>query len=500
MTSLCFVTESTSETLEFPSWTTADFFDAIDKNDAKRVRTYLADTKRATKQFLSYYLLDYALELERDQIALLMVEAGAGVNTLSADQYENVEILDEMLKRGVEPLGASLAAELGNVHLVSLLLSHGEDDLRTEGAVRNGQLESVELLLEHGAEPDGLEFAILYGHDAVAKFLLDSGADPNEITRLNLWELRDIDFPSDYKFEYLSPLHYAVLNKSIDLVNALLKAGADPNVVPRSITLLKNRGDTNTWPTPLQTAQDPERGDATIAQLLKKNGANLTAADSDEEMQLEIDLYKAAEEWDYEEVMRLLELGAKPTGLGSFYYEMFKRYDPKVIQAFIEAGADPNFFNEYTGGPFYTPTALTLWNGDVENFKRFVRAGALLNEGNVSWYMKIAGAYASKDMYEAIEILWHHSGYSGRYDGHLIGPVIHGSVQSVEDLLSKGARPRGLRRAVEDEHEEIVKMLLEAGADPDQTDKSEDQSVFELAVEINNQEIIGLLKQAKARK
>lgn len=208
---------------------------------------------------------------------------------MSAVQHESEQILEEMLKRGVEPLGASLAAERGNVHVVNMLLSYGEDELNTEGSARNGQLESLKLLLEHGAEPDGLELAILHGHDAVAKLLLDSGADPNEITRLSLRHFDDVDFPSSYKFEYLTPLHYAVLNKSSELVNALL-----------------------------------------------------------------------------------------------------------------EAGADPNFFNEYVGGHMYTPTALTLMNGDVENFKRFIEAGAHTSESLVSWFMKIA---LVGGLNEAIEIL-----------------------------------------------------------------------------------------------
>ena len=497
ITSLCLVVvESTSETLAIPSWTTVDFYDAIDKNDAKRVRTYLADTKRATKKFLSYCLLDYALELKRDQIAMLMVEAGAGVNTLSAVQYENVQILEKMLKRRVEPQGASLVAELGNVHIVSLLLSHGEDDLSTEGAVLGGQLEALKLLLDHGAEPDGLEIAILYKRSAIGQLLLDSGADPNEITRLQLGDLWDADFPSDYWLEYLSPLHYAVLTKSLALVKALLNAGADPNVVPSAITLRKNRYASEAWPTLLQTAQDPKWGDATIAQLLEKNGANLTVADNDEDSQLELDLYTAAEKWDYEEVKRLLELGAVPTGFGNFYYDYSEHYDPKIMQAFVKAGADPNVYNEKYELIFYTPTALTLMNGDVENFRRFIQAGASTNEVLLRSYYKLALGSGLGDALEIIRSL----GRERRCHLDLHIPVRHGIVHTVETILSKGARPVGLRTAVEVESVEIVKMLLEAGADPDQTDKPEEKSVFELAVEIGNQDIIGLLKQAKASK
>lgn len=493
MTCLPVWAEADTAKLQIPIWTTEDFYDAIDKNDVKSVQDYLSDTKRATKEFLSHYLLDYALELERDDIAKLMVEAGAGIDTLSAVRFENVQILEAMLKRGVKPLGASLAAERGNVDIVKMLLDHGEDKLSTEGAVKYGQVETLKLLLDRGADPDGLEIGILHGHEDVAELLLDSGADPNEITRLALWDFSDVEFPPKYKFEYLSPLHYAVLTKSKDLVKVLLEAGANPNIVPKPITLLKSRYDSTSWPTVLKAAQDSEWGDTSIAQLLKENGANLTVSDSNAEYQLELKLHNAADQWDYEEVMRLLELGAVPTGFGDFYYELSEPYDPRVMQAFVEAGADPDVFNEFPAMFLYTPTAITLWNEDVENFKRFIHAGADVNDSLLSWYLKIA---LGRGLTEAIEIL-----VRLQRERHHVEVVILcnlGYVRTVETLLAKGARPEGLRRAVENEHVQIVKLLLEAGANPNQVDGAGEISVLELAVETSNQDIVSMLKEAGA--
>ncbi|MXZ44566.1 MAG: hypothetical protein F4Z01_06300 [Gammaproteobacteria bacterium] len=479
--------------LHIPPWTTADFYDAIDKNDVKSVQDYLSDTKRATKEFLSCYLLDYALELERDDIAELMVEAGAGIDTLSAVQFENVPILEAMLKRGVKPLGASLAAERGNVDILQILLDHGEDELSTEGAVKYGQLETLKLLIDHGADPEGLEIAILHGHEDVAELLLDSGADPNEITRLSLGDFSDVEFPPKYKFEYLSPLHYAVLKQSKKLVKVLLEAGANPNVVPKPITLLKSRYDSTPWPTVLKAAQDSEWGDTSIAQMLKENGAILTVSDSNEEYQLELKLHDAADQWDYEEVVRLLELGAVPTGFGDFYYELSEPYDPRVMQAFVEAGADPDVFNEFPAMLLYTPTAITLWNEDVENFKRFIDAGADVNDSLLSWYLKIA---LGRGLTEAIEILVR---LKQERHGVYVGALCNlGYLRTVETLLAKGARPEGLRRAVKNEHVQIVKLLLEAGADPDQPHEFDERTILEVAVESDNQYIISMLTKAGA--
>ena len=479
--------------LEIPQWTTEDFYDAIDADDVKSVEEYLSDTKRATKEFLSYYLLDYALEHERNQIAQLMVEAGAGVDTFSAVKYENVPILEEMLKREVAPLGASLAAERGNTDLVVMLLDHGEGDLNTEGAVRNGHLDAVKLLLDHGAEPTGLATAIALGHKAVAQLLLDSGANPNELTRFigDVW--RQVDFPSEYTFEYLSPLHYAVLIKSLDLVNALLKAGADPNIFPSASILREHSFSDDAWPTVLQTAQIPEWGDEAIAKVLKKNGAILDISIDEDDARLELDLYRAAEEWNYEEVARLLKLGATPAGFGRFYYEMSERYDPRVVQAFVEAGADPNVFNLLAGGPMYTPTALTLWHGDIENFKRFVEAGAEISEVLLGWYMKLAH---SPGLSEAREILWKLS-HERQYE-YYRAPFNLALLHDVETMLAKGARPVGLRTAVGRESELDVKLLLEAGADPNQPSDRDERTILELAVETGNQNIISMLREAGA--
>ena len=231
--------ESIAE-VELPSWTTEDFYQAIEKDDAKQVQEYVTDTKRATKEFLSYYLLEYALELERDDIAQLLVEAGAGVNTLLAVQHKNMSIFEEMLKHGVEPRGASLAAEQGNIEMFKSLLEHGEEEFNTKGAALHGQLEAIKLLLNRGAKPEGLEVAILHGHEEVAKLLLESGAEPNYFTQFPLgW--RGFDVLRGYVDEYLSPLHYAVLSQSLEMVEELLQAGADPNAVPAPITFQESR-------------------------------------------------------------------------------------------------------------------------------------------------------------------------------------------------------------------------------------------------------------------
>ncbi|MXZ44568.1 MAG: ankyrin repeat domain-containing protein [Gammaproteobacteria bacterium] len=489
------VADDQVQELEIPPWTTIDFYDAIDRNDATKIQEYLSDTERATKEYLSYYLLDYALELERDHIARLMVEAGAGVSTLSAVQHENEEVLEEMLRRDVEPHGAALAAERGNVHMLNLLLSYGDDDLSTVGAAKNGQLQALKLLIKQGAEPEGLGMAILYGHEEIVKLLLNSGANPNKLTRhyLGMHDL-EFDVPSRYTFEYLTPLHYAVLRQSRELVDLLLEHGADPNFTPTAVTLKENASGREVWPTVLQAATDLQKdGDRAITKLLKKSGASKSTSVDDEDIPLERQLYRAADERDYEAVIGLLEAGAQPTGFGEFYYGHSKQYyKPQIVTAFFDAGADPEIFRGDISY-MYTPTALTLQNRDIENFRRFVKAGFNREEQLMSWYMKIA---CVNGLNEAMETLWELGMSRGPWE--LVIPINYDHVHTVKFLLAKGAKPEFLRRAVTYEHVEIVRMLLEAGADPNEADSHDERSILEIAIELENDQIASMLRIAGA--
>lgn len=103
---------------------------------------------------------------------------------------------------------------------------------------RVGDVESARLLLKAGADandsqPDGVSALVLAahsGHGAVGALLLEHGADPNA-------------FGSGY-----SALHAAILRSDLNLVNALLARGADPNARIAKGTPL--RRDTTDWNLP----------------------------------------------------------------------------------------------------------------------------------------------------------------------------------------------------------------------------------------------------------
>ena len=99
-------------------------------------------------------------------------------------------------------------------------------------------------------------------------------------------------------------------------------------------------------------------------------------------------------------------------------------------------------------------------------------------------------------MNEAIEILWNLGASRNLWE--ILSAVRNSHVHTVEFLLAKGIRPKFLRDAVENEHVEIAKMLLEAGADPNEPDDHDDRAILEVALELENEAITSLLKQAGA--
>ena len=492
---LCFTasieaqSNAASQKQEIPNWTTEDFYVAIEKNDVQRIKSYLADSSRSTKEYLSYYLLDHALSLERSQIAQLMVASGAGIDTFLAVQYANLSVLEDMLERGVRPRGAALAAAQGDVPILKLLLKYGATDIETRLAARADQLETLRILLDAGAAPRGLSDAVVHASADVVQMLLDSGADPNELICIFSEEL-----PPKFDSDYLSPLHYAVIRDSSEIVELLLKYGADPNKSPSAITLARNRSSYKPWPTVLQIAEDPEWGNSEIAKVLKENGAMNFTLPSREDIELELELYKAADERNYESVVDLLERGAQPPGFGRFFYDYTSTYSPRIMQAFVEAGANPNIFVNPGGYP-YTPLGMTIRHSDIDNFRRLIEAGAILENGlPVAAYTKTASVHGS---IEVIEILWN-LGYA-RDSGPLIISANYNHVALAEWLLSKGMRPVALWHAVSAEHPDVVRLLLEAGADPNANNPYDERSILKLASATNNEEIISRLKRAGAR-
>ncbi|MBV9503715.1 MAG: ankyrin repeat domain-containing protein [Acidobacteriia bacterium] len=185
-----------------------------------------------------------------------------------AAHTNDVKTAESLIRAGADvkqasPFGAtplSEAAQNGNAALIEMLLSAGananavtgEGEAALHAASKSGNAEAVHVLLAHGAKVDAREtwrgqtalmWAAAANRAAVVRLLLESGADPN--ARSTMWPPEAIKRPkngnvvSDRPKGGLTPLLYAAREGALQSAQALLKAGADPNLAePDGITPL----------------------------------------------------------------------------------------------------------------------------------------------------------------------------------------------------------------------------------------------------------------------
>ena len=200
------------------------------------------------------YLASYYSD---EEVVKLLIDKGADVNTRGCWAYDNclqaashrghVGIVKLLLEAGADKTHAgageygsclSAATSPGHAEVVQLLVDSGVSvDIRSslnaysicDSAVLNHP-EITKILLKAGASPDSktdddvgccLYLAASWGHTEVIKVLLEGGGDPNQ-------ETGELRYP-------LTVACQKVDDGSLDdLIEDLLKHGADPNLVSNS--------------------------------------------------------------------------------------------------------------------------------------------------------------------------------------------------------------------------------------------------------------------------
>lgn len=328
--------------------------------------------------------------------ASLEVDVEAGLPFLIASvQTGDREMIDYLLKnkvgidyKGVQPTTAlAVSANLGEIGLMKRFIA-AKADPNTRGisgkpllveAVREGNREKFELLLASKADVDATT-----GDD-----------EPPRTTALS----------------------FAVAAKNVEMQEALLNAGASPDV--RTLT-----GD------PL--------------------------------------LYAAVASRDHDLTRRLLERGAKgevsSSSKTSPLVAAVQNEDLDMVDLLIRHGVDPSFAGDTSGSPLFVAAA----NGNLAIAHQLIAAGAPVDTQTL-----LAKSYERRD--DPLMSLLLNSGADpeatlpGTSERVFDSAVREGATGAVRTLLAAGAKiGDNLWAALLTSQDDLIRLILEAGADPRQ--------------------------------
>lgn len=233
---------------------------AAQLDDGKGLAQTVADVKDANKRGALHFA---AREGQTEVCKYIVEELKLDVNIkdedgetplLHAARQGHVATVKYLIDYGANPaipseIGTTAlhhAAGIGDIKLLRLLLSKGLDansqsDAGTPliWAAGHGQTDAVKVLLEHNADPN------IETDDNITAVLSSTAAGSLSCLELLIQEGAKVNVTAGGA----TPLHIAADNGSPDIINCLLKAGADPNIPDedglKPVQVAAARGDRN---------------------------------------------------------------------------------------------------------------------------------------------------------------------------------------------------------------------------------------------------------------
>ncbi|TIA06829.1 purine and uridine phosphorylase [Aureobasidium pullulans] len=197
--------------------------------------------------------------------------------------------------RGTSGTALTQAAKGGHIAAVEMLLARGAD-INAQGtdgtaltqAAMSGHTAAVEMLLERGAELDieegttftALQVAAFYGHKDVVQQLLNSKADVNASCSGGSVLSLAISYCEEDALQFVR--NYGSFDKPLDMLYHRFHPRGRKGVVNSFVTRLYSVDASTTWTKQLLEAVvlAVEKNRDEIVQLLLENGANINGSDS----------------------------------------------------------------------------------------------------------------------------------------------------------------------------------------------------------------------------
>ena len=444
-------------------------------------------------------------------------------------KYVDVNAFDS---DGMTPL--HLAANKGEMEMVHLLIKAGADvNLSTRDkepwkpihyAVRYGDLKMVELLLDAGAKIDVPTYDGLYpihiaaqnGRNLILKRLIEIDPNVNKMTADS---------------EPWAPIHLAIRNGHVETTQILIDANADTQLTTR---------DQYSW-TPLHFAA--RYGTSKIVKALLKSGANPNVIDKDKWAPIHL----AVQYGNGDMVKKVIEHGAHinmitkggwhPIHLASRYNKIeivklllkkgvdpniltedeepwsallfsINYSSPKIAKTLLAAGANPNIVDK----DGWSPLHISIQNNMPEISHLLIKAGAKINvKGNDGWTpLHLAIRYGRKDLIKRLidsganvnsktSEQWSLLHFATRYsDTETVKELIANNA-GINVYNSSGSAPIHFATCFSKDPE-MVKALINAGADVNSSEKDKESwAPIHYAAGYNNASVLDLLLKAKAK-
>ena len=410
--------------------------------------------------------------------------------------------------------------------------------LRLDETRAPGLVETARLVLDRGADPnaywidpqeaDGNRESALYGAVGIAsnvelaRMLVEAGADPNDgETPYHMVEhpgvpCAPIVFPLLNEVSRGTALAHQIDYDDLEGLRTLLDLGADPNgpnpfkKTPLHQAVFRGRGR-ETFDLLFEHGADPEipdgegrtpyavaarTGRAEIMEILERHGANTELDGTDA-------FLAACARGDGKEVRRMLEgepdlvdrLSERDT---AELAEMADAGNRVGVQTMLDAGVDVN-----VRGRVWGEAALhrAAFQGHVDVVRLLLERGADVTLRDRCYHSSPLGWAAHAEQRAALDLLLEHP---ERLD--LRDAVEFGKAERVAELMGEtdpdasiaGGEPGVLlRAAAHGGHLDLVRILLERGADPDLRN-SEGLSAADYAREQGHDAVVEALQAARS--